>query len=231
MPPLWVVASAAWLGLVTAVMPCPMAANVAAMSYVARRVGRTRQAVVSGLLYGLGRSVAYTVIAAVIVAGLLSRVEVESFLRRYLAKLLGPLLILVGMFLLELLSLPTGGSRSGERLQKFADRGGVWAAAPLGMVLALTFCPPSAFVFFGTVIPLSAEHQSPVLLPLVYGLATGLPVAVFGILIALGVGWIGEVFSKVQAFERWARRVTGVVFILVGIYYTLVTIFAVPLWW
>ena len=223
--------TAAWLGLVTAVMPCPLAANIAAVSYIAKRISRARLAVLSGLMYAAGRSATYIAIAVVLTAGALTQAQVADFLQRYLNKALGPLLIVAGMFILDLSRFRAPSVGVSEKLQKRVERGGAWAAALLGVVLALSFCPPSAVVFFGTLIPLSIKHESRILLPLVYGISTGLPVAVFGVLIALGVKSTGAILDKVQAFERWARRVTGVVFLLVGIYYSLVYIFGVPLYW
>jgi len=230
MPPAWTILSAAWLGLVTAVMPCPLAANVAAVTYIARRVGRTRQAVLSSLLYAAGRSLAYVAIAVLLAATGLKIPQVAAFLQLYLNKVLGPVLILVGMVMLGLIRFRLPGVSVGESMQRRVDRGGPWAAGLLGLVLALSFCPPSAAVFFGTLVPMAVDHKAPLVLPVAYGLCTALPVAVFGVLIALGTTSLGSVLHKVQTFERWARAVTGLVFILVGIYYSLVYIFAVPLW-
>jgi len=104
---------------------------------------------------------------------------------------------------------------------------GVWGAVPLGMAFALSFCPVSAALFFGSLIPLAAQHDSPVLLPTVYGIGTGLPAVGVALLIALGVKRLGHVLDRVQVFERSARRVTGVVFILVGVFEVLRGVFGV----
>jgi cytochrome c-type biogenesis protein len=142
-------------------------------------------------------------------------------------KLLGPVLIVAGMFLLELLKFSTSGSRLGEKMQHRVDKSGIWGAALLGFVFALSFCPVSAALFFGSLIPLSVKHSSSVLLPLTYGVGTGLPVVLFAVLIAMGTRYVGRMFDKLTQIERLARRTTGVIFVIVGIYYCLTYIFKI----
>jgi cytochrome c-type biogenesis protein len=213
-------ASALWLGLLTSISPCPLAANIAAMSYVGREVGSRRRTLVAGLLYTAGRSLAYAALAALLVGGLLSIPQVALFLGTHMNRVLGPLLVLVGVVLLEWVRLPGFGGglldRTGERLAK----AGMTGALPLGAVLALAFCPVSAGLFFGGLIPLALEQRSSVWLPVLYGLGTGLPVVVFAMLLSAGLAWVGSAFQKLQTVERWARRATAFVVIAVGLYYT-----------
>ena len=213
-------ATALWMGLLTSVSPCPLAANIAAMSYVGREIGSRRRTLLAGLLYTLGRAFAYTALAALLVGGLLSIPEVALFLQAHMNRILGPLLIAVGVVLLEWVRLPGFGSqlydRTGERLVK----AGLLGALPLGVILALAFCPVSAGLFFGGLIPLALDHRSTLWLPALYGLGTGLPVVVFAVLVSAGLAWVGSAFHRLQAVERWARRLTAVVVILVGLYFT-----------
>ncbi len=215
-----VAATALWMGLLTSVSPCPLAANIAAMSYLGREVGSRRRALVGGVLYTLGRALTYAALAAILVGGLLSVPEVALFLQAHINRILGPLLVAVGLVLLEWVRLPGFGStlydRTGERLLK----AGLLGAAPLGAVLALAFCPVSAGLFFGGLIPLALEHRSSLWLPTLYGVGTGLPVVVFAVLVSGGLAWAGSAFHRLQAVERWARRITAVVVIAVGVYYT-----------
>jgi cytochrome c biogenesis protein CcdA len=215
-------ASALWLGILTSISPCPLATNIAAVSYLGRRVDRPRLVVGGGLLYALGRALAYVALGALLLAGLMSAPGVSSFLQRHMNRIVGPLLILVGLFLLELIRVRLPGlGRSGERLQNRLGSRGMWGAVPLGALFALSFCPVSAAFFFGSLLPLALETRSPVLLPSVYGAGTALPVVLFAVLVAAGARGIGLAFKRVTLIERWVRRVLAVVFIGVGIYMTL----------
>jgi cytochrome c biogenesis protein CcdA len=215
------VVSALWLGILTSISPCPLATNIAAVSYVGRHVGSPRQVLLAGGLYTAGRMLAYLVLGAAAVWSLLSMVTVAGFLQGTFHRALGPLLILVGLLLLGLLRLKVPSIGVSEGLQDRVDRAGIWGAGLLGIVFALAFCPVSAGLFFGSLVPVAVTHSSPLLLPALYGVGTALPVAVFSLLLAAGVGWLGKALDRVQVFELWARRATGVVFIGVGIYETL----------
>jgi cytochrome c biogenesis protein CcdA len=215
------VSSALWLGILTSISPCPLATNIAAVSYVGRRVGSGRAVLLSGGLYTVGRSLAYLVLGATAVWSLMSMVTVSSFLQGTFSRLLGPILIVLGLLLLGIFELKLPAVGVSDELQERVDRAGLWGAGILGLVFALAFCPVSAGLFFGGLVPMAVERSSPLLLPLVYGIGTALPVIVFAALLAAGVRWLGAALDRVQVFERWARRVTAVVFIGVGIYETL----------
>ena len=220
-------ASALWLGILTSISPCPLATNIAAISYIGRRVSSTRQVFVTGLLYTLGRTLAYLALAMVLVATALSVPQISLFLQKYMHLLLGPILIVVGMFLLGLIQFSMGGSGVSERMQKRVDALGVWGALLLGIVFALSFCPTSAALFFGSLIPLSLSAKSSVILPVVYGIGTAVPVLVFAVLIAVSAQSVGKAFNVLSKIEWWARMITGSIFVLAGIYFALKYIFEV----
>jgi cytochrome c-type biogenesis protein len=215
------VGSALWLGILTSISPCPLATNIAAVSYVGRQVGSTRAVLLSGGLYTAGRALAYLVLGAAAVWSLMSMVAVSSFLQGGFHRAIGPLLIVVGLLLLGVVKINLPGFGVSDGLQQRVDRAGVWGAGLLGIFFALSFCPVSAGLFFGTLVPLAADRSSPLLLPAVYGIGTALPVAAFAVLLAAGTSWLGKALDRVQAFELWARRVTAVVFVGVGVYETL----------
>jgi cytochrome c biogenesis protein CcdA len=209
--------AALWLGILTSISPCPLATNIAAVSFIARRVDKTRLAVLAGLVYTAGRTLTYLVLGVALSASLLAVPQLSYFLQKYMAMLMGPLLIVVGMFLLELLTLPSGtGSGYAARLQAHAERQGIWGAGLLGIVFALSFCPTSAALFFGSLLPLTVKSGSSLVYPALYGVGTALPVLGFALLIAFGAKGLGTAFKRVGAFEWWARRLTGVIFIAIG---------------
>lgn len=212
--------SALWLGVLTSISPCPLATNIAAISYIGRRVDNTRHVLLAGLLYTLGRVVAYVGLAFLLVSTALSVPGVSQFLQKYMHLLLGPTLIIVGMFLVGLIQINIGGGGVSESVKQRVDRLGVWGALALGILFALAFCPTSAALFFGNVMA-SLSAGSTILLPLLYGIGTALPVIGFAVLIALGSKKLGEAFTAVSKTERWARLGTGGVVLVVGCFLTI----------
>jgi cytochrome c biogenesis protein CcdA len=219
--------SALWLGVLTSISPCPLATNIAAISYISKGLGSPGRVFITGALYTIGRTLTYLALAALLLASVLSIPQISNFLQTYMNKLLGPVLILVGMFLLGWLHLNFSVSVGGGALEDRFQSWGVWGAALLGMLFALSFCPVSAALFFGSLIPLALQHQSSVSLPALYGIGTGLPVLVFAILIAAGAQSVSKAFNRLTQVEKWARIITGIVFVVVGIYFCLTHIFQV----
>jgi cytochrome c biogenesis protein CcdA len=217
--------SALWLGILTSISPCPLATNIAAISYVGQRVGRSKAVLLSGTLYMAGRVLAYAIIGLIIVSSMLSMPAVSRFLQKDLNRVLGIALILVGMILLDLLPLRWPAALGIHLDPQRVNRWGLTGAGILGFVFALSFCPVSAALFFGSLIPLALKHESGILLPVLYGIGTALPVWALSFALASGVGRAGQIFGRVQAFERGARIVTGIVFLGVGIYYTVLYVF------
>jgi sulfite exporter TauE/SafE len=221
--------SALWLGILTSISPCPLASNIAAVSFIVKRIDHTSFVFSSGLLYTLGRVIGYTVLGVLITSSLLSMPRASFFLQNYMNKILGPILIITGLFLLGIVTFTSFGfSFSQKNTARLQDMG-ILGALPLGILFALSFCPISAALFFGSLIPLSVKSGSNIIFPSVYGIGTGLPVLIVAILVAAGIKNIGTIFKKITLFEYWMRKTTGVIFILVGIYYVLTHIFYVPL--
>ncbi len=217
-------AFSAWLGILTALSPCPLTSSIAALSFLARRISRPPLVLVSGILFAMGQAAAYIAIASLVGWALLSQAGTAIFLERYFARLIGPLLIIVGVFLLEL--LPTGiGLGTSDRLRHRAEKLGPASAVALGFLLALAFCPTTAAIYFGQVLPLSLQWKSLFLLPACYACGVAIPVLGLAMVLAFAANRIGAAFGKLAVFERRARQLTGLVFILVGMYLTLTRIY------
>lgn len=212
--------SAVWLGVLTSISPCPLATNIAAISYIGRRVGDTRHVLLAGLLYTIGRVVAYVGLAFVLVSTALSVPGVSMFLQKYMHLLLGPTLIVVGMFLVGLIEVNFGGGGVSEAVKQRIDRLGIWGSLVLGMLFALAFCPTSAALFFGNIMT-SLSSGSMFFLPLLYGIGTALPVIGFAVLIAVGSQKLSQTFNAVGKAEKWARVGTGSVILMIGMFLTI----------
>lgn len=221
------IGSAFWFGILTSISPCPLATNIAAISYISRRLTLTREILGAGLAYTIGRTAAYAGVGTIIIAGLMSVPSIANFLQKYLNLFLGPILIIAGMFLLELITMRLPGTNPARGMETVAEKGGILGAGFLGIIFSLSFCPISAVLFFGSLIPLAVQFESRFLLPAVFGLGTALPVVVFALIIAFSAKSIGKAFNSLKAFEIWARRITGGLFIAIGIYQALVSIFGI----
>lgn len=188
--------TAAWLGILTAISPCPLAANIAAISFIGRQMGNRG----------------------------------ARFFQNYLNEALGPLLILLGMILLNLIGTEIGSVKLvGEGLQqKAAKRGVIWAL-PLGILFALSFCPVSAGLFFGALIPLTLKSGSALYLPGIYGVCTAIPVVIFAFLIAYGGEKLGKAYNNLSKIQVFVKSLTGAVLLIVGIYYSLVYIYGMTI--
>jgi cytochrome c biogenesis protein CcdA len=211
--------SALWLGILTSISPCPLATNIAAISFLSRRVNHPRKVLWSGFAYTLGRMTAYVIIGVILISSLAGIPSTANFLQKYMNKILGPVLIIVGLFLLNIFKLNfLDFSLSSDKRNKLAEKG-IFGSFALGAIFALSFCPISAALFFGSLIPLALNNNFGIAFPFIYGIGTGLPVVIFAIGITLGVHSIAHWFNKVTKLEIYMRKVTGIIFILVGIYF------------
>jgi len=213
------VLSALLLGLITAISPCPLATNIAALAYVSRKVKERRYAVITGALYTLGRMFSYSILGVIIIVAGIEIPGVASFLQDFGEQVLGPLLIVVGVIMLSInrISFSLGGGRLSSIGGKVANWGMIGGFL-LGALFALAFCPYSAVLFFGVLIPLSLKSAGGVALPAVYAIGTGLPVLVFGVLISAGVARVSTWLNAVTRVEKIIRVAVSIIFIGVGIY-------------
>ena len=211
--------SALLLGLITAISPCPMATNIAAIAYVSRRATQRRYSIMTGTLYTLGRMFSYSVIGVLIIVGGLEIPGLASFLQDFGEQVLGPLLIVIGVIMLSINRMPfsLGGGKLSSIGEKVANWGMIGGFL-LGALFALAFCPYSAVLFFGLLIPLALKSAGGVTLPAVYAIGTGLPVLVFGTLISLGVARVSTWLNAVTRAEKVIRVAVSIIFIGVGIY-------------
>ncbi|MCK9628667.1 MAG: aromatic aminobenezylarsenical efflux permease ArsG family transporter [Bacteroidales bacterium] len=206
------------LGLMTAISPCPLATNITAVGFISKDLENRNKVFINGLLYTLGRGISYTAIALILFLGA-DQFKFSGFFQQYGEKILGPLLIIIGFFMLDIVKIKFPGL--GRLTSKMEEKRG-WGyfdAILLGMLFALAFCPYSGVLYFGMLVPMTISSASGLYLPLIFAIATGIPVIIFSWVLAYTLSGIGGVYNKVKAFEKWFRKVIAVLFILVGIYY------------
>ncbi len=212
----WV--SAMVLGLMTAISPCPLATNITAIGFISKDIENRNRVFINGLLYTLGRAITYTTIALVIYLGV-DQFKFSGFFQRYGEKFIGPLLLIIGLFMLDFIKIKFPGIGGLTSKMQKKTKWGYFDAILLGLAFALAFCPYSGVLYFGMLVPMTVASASGLYLPVVFAIATGIPVIVFAWVLAYSISGIGSVYNKVKAFEIWFRRIIAVLFIAVGIYY------------
>lgn len=211
--------SALLLGIITSISPCPLATNITAIAFISKDIKNKKRVFLSGLIYTLGRAVTYTAIGVIFFFGA-NQFKIAGFLQKYGERILGPILILIGLFMLDLINIKLPfSSKLSEKLEKKAEKGGFWGVLLMGIAFALAFCPYSGVLYFGMLIPMTISSPSGLYLPLIFAVGTGLPVIIIAYLIAYTVSGVGSFYNKIKVFELWFRRIVAVVFIGAGIYY------------
>ena len=203
----------------TAISPCPLATNITATAFISKNISSKRKVFLSGLLYSLGRGFSYTAIGLILYFGA-SKFHIARFFNQNGEKYLGPLLIVIGLIMLNLIKLNfLGKSNFQERLsEKFKDKG-LLGSFLIGVVFALAFCPYSGALFFGMLIPMTIASLEGLYLPVVFAFGTGLPVILFTYLLAFTAGKVGVFYNRITKIEKVMRTIAGVVFIITGLYY------------
>ena len=211
--------SALVLGLLTAISPCPMATNITAIGFIGKDLANRNRVFYNGLMYTLGRTVSYTLLALVLFFGA-DQLRISGVFQQYGEKIIGPLLIVIGIFMLGIIKLNFPAfHKLSERFQN-RSRFNYWDVFLLGLIFALAFCPYSGVLYFGMLIPLTVA-TSGLHLPVVFAIATGIPVILFAWVIAYTLTGIGNLYKKIKSFEFWFRKAVAVLFISIGVYYVL----------
>jgi cytochrome c-type biogenesis protein len=207
------------LGLLMAISPCPLATNIAAIAYVSQRAAERRQAAITSALYTLGRILTYSVIGMLIIKVGMEIPGLANALQNTGDKITGPVLIAVGIVLLFANRLRFGSGAGLSSLGEKVSRWGMIGGFLLGILFALAFCPYSAVLYFGVLIPLALKSSGGIALPAVFAIGTGLPVLIFGMALSFGVARVSSWFNKLTRAQNVIRVVTSWVLIGVGIYY------------
>lgn len=213
--------SAFVLGLMTAISPCPLATNITAIAYIGKDIDDKKRVFLNGLIYTFGRAISYTAIGLIFFFGA-SQFKLSSFFQQWGEKLLGPVLILIGLLMFGFLKININGVNN--IIQKYSQNRKVsfWSVLIIGILFALAFCPYSGVLFFGLLIPITIASAKGLYLPVIYAFATGLPVIIFAYLLAFTVSGVGKFYNSIQKIEKWFRYMVAAIFSGVGIYYSLI---------
>ncbi len=214
--------SALVLGLMTSISPCPLATNITATAFISKNIANKKVVFLSGVVYSLGRAFSYTVIGLILFFGA-SKFHIARFFQQNGEKFLGPLLIIVGLIMLNIIRLNFLSKYNfTEKLTEKLKGKGLLGSFLIGVIFALAFCPYSGALYFGMLIPMTISSVDGLYLPIVFAFGTGLPVLLFTYLLAFAAGNVGVFYSKITKVEKIMRSIAGIVFVLTGIYYVLI---------
>lgn len=207
------------LGLLTAISPCPLATNITATAYIAKTISNKRKVLLSGFIYTFGRMFSYTFLGALIYFGT-SKFQVARLFQGYGEKLIGPVMILIGLIMLNVIRLKMFGqiNLTAKLAERFKEKG-LLGSFLLGVIFALAFCPYSGALFFAMLIPMTMSVSSGLVLPIVFSFGTGIPVIFFAFIIAFSMEKLGRYFNAIQKAEKVMRSIAGVTFVFTGLYY------------
>lgn len=212
------------LGLMTAISPCPLATNITAIGYISKDIEDRKKVFINGLVYTLGRTIAYFGLALILYFGA-SQFRLQGFFQQYGEKVIGPVMVIIGLFMLGVFNWNFALMDKISNARRKKGINSYWDVLLLGVLFALAFCPYSGVLYFGMLIPITISSPAGLLLPIVFAIATGIPVIIFAWLIAYSVSGVGTLYNRLKVFEKWFRLVIAIVFIIIGIYYIVIIYF------
>lgn len=212
--------AAFFIGLMTAISPCPLATNITAIAYISKKINNKKHTLLTGFVYTLGRMFTYVLLASLVVYIGVNVQLISLSLQKYGERLIGILLVFIGLVMLDILRL--NFIKSSGKLDKIKEKlsqKGYLGSFLLGVIFALAFCPFSAVLFFGMLIPLALKFSDGILIPSIFAFATGLPVILLSFVLVFSISKLSSIMKKVELVEKYTRYVVGLIFIIVGVYY------------
>lgn len=204
------------LGVLTTIQPCPLSVNFSVISLITGAPYRRDNYFVTVFGFAMGYGFTMLILSALLVRGLAAVAPLSLFLQGTFSNFLGPVLIVTGMILSRLLDLNRYYKNISLTDKLWLINGAFLPSMLLGSILALSFCPSTASIFFGIMVPLAVKNGSTVVFPLMYAAGVLLPLIVLSILIRKGLSGILP--------EFWIKnlpQIMGWIIIAIGVYITL----------
>lgn len=211
------------LGLKTSVCPCPMITNITAIGFIGKDIKNKNKVFLNGIYYAIGGAVAYTLLAYLLIPIVrkgLSIYAVQKAISSYGEALLPIVLMLFGVVMIVAGQLNLPSLHLFKKDKRLKEKG-AWGSLLLGILFAMAFCPTTALIYFGLMIPLSAAEANGFVLPLAYSLASIVPVVLVAWVLAFSMASIGRLYNKIQVFEKWFKWIVSIIFIAIGIYFAI----------
>lgn len=212
--------SAFIMGLVVIACPCTIASNVTILTSMLNKNVSASVLFSKASIYVLGRMVAYMGIAYLLYS-FSEIIAISESIQNILGLLLGPLFLLVGILMLDIVHIHGLENKCLIWMKKWTLSDRLVGPFLLGLAFAFAFCPYGALIYFGMMIPLSITSVNGSWVPLSFSIGTALPILLVALLFFWGWDSKKHLLSKFQTFELWLRRILAVFFIISGILFIL----------
>lgn len=227
------------MALLVAINPCPLATVVSSLLFLTGRQTSRRQGWWIASLYALGRALLYFslgLLSAWLLRTSIQTLQLQEQILYGLEHWLGPLIILLGV-LLWLLGRHDHHDHEGhhheaepahqaEEQEQPLERQEAWSwrALWLGFSSALFFCPATGLIYFGMLVPMTAQAGGAVglfYLGLFALLTASVAYPVYG-LIRMGLSRLARFAGSMQRWRKWLNMGVSLLFVVMGVVITLV---------
>lgn len=213
------------LGLFASINPCQLAINVSALTWLFGRKETKERQRQTGLIYLIGRFVAFFVLGWVCVWAIsyfgirLSASKLMSLdsIYSWVEVLLPWLLMVVGLFFFYRAFHVHKHDGSCHNSSQVIHRGRRYGSFWLGVILAFLFCPESAVVFFGMMVPLGAATSVSWSVPLIYALSSLIPFVLLLWMVHHANAFVNRYEDRVARIQVWVNAFLGFLFIMLAV--------------
>jgi cytochrome c biogenesis protein CcdA len=205
------------IGIMATISPCNLTTNLAAIAYLSKDY----ETKYNTLFYILGRILTFTIIGAILFLSK-NTFAISKFIQVNGSKLFGPFLFILGLFLLDIIKFPELKFLN-INYNPDSNKKNIYSAFLMGLFFALAFCPYSAVLFFGFVVPLSLGSKAGFLNIILYAIASSIIVIIFSVLLKYTVINTKKLFKNMNKIDLLLRKIIGITFLIIGCYYILFT--------
>lgn len=215
------VLTALLLGFLMILDPCTLFTSIAAIGYIDKEIANKRKVLTNGLMFVLGKLVTYVLVAIPFLMGA-QTAGVQHLLEHWGEPLLAAFMLICGVLLLFSGHHHHEHDHGLTRWLTNADSRSSWLwSFMLGIFFAIAFCPHRLVYFFTMIdIAITLPPSWNWLLPVVFGLGTGLPIMLIAWLISYSAISANALTARLQSVEKWIRYISAVLFIGFGLYLT-----------
>lgn len=216
------------LGVMTAIHPCLIVLNMMALTAIYGSMESTRRLLTRGCSFVFGRITTYTGFGFVFVTGSLALPQISRLVKYYTDVFIGPIFIIIGMLMADMLFNSSSiyhyhnSFKNNKFFSEITQKSGLFF---LGVFHTVLFCPVTAGLFFGVLIPLADNNTELLLFCFLYGIGSGIPLLIIVIITISGKKVLFYNNEMNNSFFFWYPKISGSVLVLFGIYLTLTNIF------